>query len=98
MALRKEKFRLGGQVSGEYWKITSLSIDFVDRSMAITVNMFKSKAFSDAKAEPLDQLKYRAGILPGVDPISANPKMTELVTLAYNVLKTKEEFTDSEDV
>lgn len=98
MAIKKLKLRANGQISGEYWKITSLSVDFVEREMTFMLQLFKNKSFADDKAEPLDRLKYTAGILPGVDPISVNPKMTELVALAYSVAKTKEEFLESEDV
>jgi len=52
MAIQKEK-TLNNGYTGNYWRITAVSINNMSRTMVGSIGLFKDKATSDAGGQPL---------------------------------------------
>ena len=57
MGLQKTQ-TVGSGVTGNYWKITDMSIGWLSHSMIVDLQLFVDKAAADAKLLPLDTMRF----------------------------------------
>ncbi len=100
MALEKS-FELPTGVSGNYWKITQATFDYLTSTLECIVKLYKDAAARAAGKEPLSQSQYvwtGADFAGWFDPVTLNTANYNPQERAYEKLKTLPEFSGATDV
>lgn len=99
MALKKTIVNDMG-IPVQYWRITNINLNLNIGYLDISVNGYLTKETRDGNLNPVESKKYRATNDKFINTFSIK-KMNEeenIVSMAYDFLKTFDEFKTAEDV
>ena len=94
MALQLSKTNSEGN-SGNYWKITSTTVDWMNSNCSCMISLFKDAQARTDKKSSMDRLVFVFD--SAVFPFVAGDEEDQLAIL-YSLIKAKEEFTGAQDV
>ena len=103
MALQKN-LQLNNGVSGNYWKITGIIMDFIIGVAEVHIALYLSKAIRDGRATPISNQTFTYGVTQGQMKPKPFPFTVETmdksnpIAIAYNEIKKELFFQDAEDV
>ena len=92
MGLLFEK-KFTSNITGNYWKIVSFSVDYFKKQSSISLALYKDKDSRDAQASPIDYFTYS---LSGDAFPVVNPDLP--IDSAYQALRVNSEFFNAQDV